>query len=85
MSLSFRARRAVKAAKLFGFVFTNPYHRLAKVVRLVLLPLRRPFLFAANLLAEIGVLFDRLSLLAVKAEGYFLKLEHSRLKDVNKP
>jgi len=46
----------------------------------VLLPFRRPFLFLAELFAELGILFDRLSLLSVKAEGYFLKRENARLK-----
>jgi hypothetical protein len=54
------------------------------LAKLVAFPIRCPFLFLANLCAELGVLFERLSLLLVKAEGYFLKLEKARLKLVDK-
>lgn len=47
--------------------------RLTKLTKLIALPIRRPFLFLANLCAELGVLF-------LKLERYFLKLEKSRLK-----
>ena len=54
-------------------VFSNSYDRLANAAQYIALPIRRPFLFLANLCAELGVLF-------LKAEGYFLKLEKARLE-----
>lgn len=58
---------------------------VARALALILLPIRRPFLFLANVCAELGVLFQRLSLLLVKAEGHLLKLEKARLKFPDKP
>ena len=74
MPLKLHARRAVVAIR---FALANQHHRPAKVLALVLLPIRRPFLFLANVCAELGVLF-------LKAEGYLLKLEKARLEIIGK-
>lgn len=69
-----------RAEQRIGVIWMNHNRRVAHLLALVLLPLRRPFLFLANLCAELGVLFERLSLLLVKAEGYFLKREKARIQ-----
>ena len=68
------ARFKARCAKVgLGVFLWNNYHRAAHSAALIALPIRRPFLFLANLCAELGVLF-------LKAEGYFLKLENARLE-----
>lgn len=47
--------------------------RMSHLADLIAIPIRRPFLFLANLSAELSVLL-------LKLERYFLKLEKSRLK-----
>lgn len=65
-----KARRA--QVRLWIFLVHYNY-RLTKTAALVALPIRRPLLFLANLCAELSVLL-------LKLERYFLKLEKSRLK-----
>ncbi len=82
------ARLKARSAKIHLWLLREDYHyRLTQAAALIALPVRRPFLFLANLFAELAVLFqrcilflDRLHLLLVKAEGYFLKRENARLE-----
>lgn len=83
-----RVRLKARRAKVrLRIVLAHYYYRLSDSAALVAFPIRRPFMFLANLFAETGVLLLRLDVLlvrlcklAAKAEGYFLKLENSRLE-----
>lgn len=70
--------KAGGAQRYVRIVFGDYHYRATKAAALIALPVRRPFLFLANLCAELGVLF-------LKAEGYFLKLEKAHLKIGDEP
>lgn len=80
MTTRLKTGRAVIGVRL---VLARQYSRVAHLLHHVSLPFRRPFLFLANLFAELGVLLLRLGKLSLKTERYLLKLENARLKVVN--
>ncbi len=59
-------------------VLMNKHPRPAHLLSLVLFPFKRPFLFAADLCAQLGVFFQKVYLAFLKAENFFLKREEAR-------
>lgn len=64
-------------------VITNHYYRLSHLLAVKLSGFRSPFLFAADLFAELYVLALCAGKLLLKAENFFLNVEKSRAKRKN--
>jgi len=75
--------KACRAIRNVGLALTNHYYRVSYFFPLKLLRFRSPFLFAADVLAKFYILALQAGKLLLKAENFFLQIEHARPKRKN--